>query len=110
MHWNDVRAKVKETIFLTVIPTIRKPNRCKPFFRCRTKKARLYAVSRYASSLKQNLKSFIFSDKNVVSPTTPTRDESFVVQRGRSVPTLSSVARTRCQCFQTFYLRHWSKR
>ena len=48
--------------------------------------------SRNTESLMEN---FTFSDKNVASPTTPTRDDSsFVVQRGRSVLTLSSVART----------------
>ena len=35
-----------------------------------------------------------FPDKSAGTPTTPTREEAFVVQRGRTVPTLSSVART----------------
>ena len=35
-----------------------------------------------------------FSDKSGTVPTTPTREDAFVVQRGRTVPTLSSVART----------------
>ena len=35
-----------------------------------------------------------FTDKSGTLATTPTREDAFVVQRGRTVPTLSSVART----------------